>query len=261
MNISEKVSNILETIKPYFKNKGVQTDLSYVSFIVSLLPIPGVQQSAQIADRILSSKVLKKQLDELWKQITETNKRITDISGELGKIKETATTIKHNSSLDKGLNQLIQGIVSDIKNNTEWVLETENWSYQEILNSTVKADFAAIIARNKSSNVVENTEIRAIKTHLHASNKSQNFFDGTKFSGGKGSVGMNGITTKGDIEIKDSGIGLGPGGSLIFGVNPNIVRGVCPFCDTEIQADKRQLASYSMITCPKCSRSLPFSIN
>ncbi len=79
----------------------------------------------------------------------------------------------------------------------------------------------------------------------------------------KGSVGMDGITTKGDIEVKDSSIGFGAGSSLVFGSNPNIISGNCPFCNKKIEIDKRQLTGHSMIKCPNrmSGREMLFSIN
>ena len=261
MNITEKIQTIYYNLKTYCSDKSLHEDVSYLAFLVSLLPIPGVQQSAQVVDRIMSSKTLKKDFDELWDLINHTNKTISAITDDLEKLKETALTIQHNSELNSHLENLLNSIVAKFHENTEWIMETENWSYQELLNSTVEADFAAVISRNQSTNVVEQTEIKAEKTHLHASDGSKNFFDNTRFIGQKGSVAMQGITTKGDIIVQDSGVGFHAGGALIFGGNPNIVRGNCPLCGTKVQADKRELIKYQYVQCPGCKRNLPFNID
>ncbi|WP_143150560.1 hypothetical protein [Arenibacter nanhaiticus] len=98
---------------------------------------------------------------------------------------------------------------------------------------------------------------------MHASGNSKNYVNKTTFSSSKRSVGMEGISTQGNIMVEESGIGFGEGSSLFFGGNPNLVSGNCPYCNTKIEVDKRQLAGYTSVKCPNpiCGRILNFTIN
>ncbi len=261
MNIIEKAKQFLEVVKIHLQNEHLTDEFSYYAFLLSLLPIPGVQQVGQTVDRIFANKSLKNRLDSIWNEINSANDRISSIEDEFLKLKEIAGTIKYNKNLDDKLNEVTQAIVSELQEQTEWVVETENWSYQSILNSIVDADFAQIIAINNSVNTIENSEIKAKKTHLYSSNYSQNFVDKTKFTSNEGSIEMNGISTQGNIFVEGSGIGIGEGSGLFFGGNPNLVNGNCPFCQTMLQVDKRQLNSYSQVQCQNCKRTMPFTIN
>lgn len=261
MKIIDKAKQFVDVVKIHLQNEHMTDDFSYYAFLLSLLPIPGVQQVSQTIDRIFANKSLKSRLDSIWIEINSANDRICTIEDEFLRLQEIAGTIKYNKNLNEQLSEVTETIVSELNEQTEWIVETENWSYQSILNSIVEADFAQIIAINNSVNTIENSEIKAKKTHLHASNNSQNFVDKTKFSSKGGSVEMNGISTQGNITVEGSGIGFGEGSALIFGGNPNLVSGNCPFCQTMLQIDKRQLSGYSQIQCHNCTRTMSFTIN
>lgn len=261
MNIIDKAKQFVETVKIHLQNEHLTDDFSYYAFILSLLPIPGVQQVGQTVDRIFANQSLKNRLDSIWSEINSANDRISTIEDEFLKLHEIAATIKYNKNLNEQLGDVTQTIVAELQEQTTWIVETEGWSYQSILNSIVEADFAQIIARNNSVNTIENSEIKAKKTHLHASNKSQNFVDKTKFTSPKGGVEMNGISTQGNIIVEGSGIGFGEGSAIIFGGNPNLVSGKCPFCQSMLQVDKRQLAGYSQIQCHNCKHTMTFTIS
>ena len=261
MNIIEKSKQFIEVVKIHLQNENMTDDFSYYAFILSLLPIPGFQQVGQTVDRIFANKSLKSRLDYIWSEINLTNEKISTIEDELLRLQEIAGTVKYNNNLEDQLNEVTKFIISELHDQTEWVVESENWSYQSILNSIIEADFAQIIARNNSINTVENSEIKAKKTLLHASNNSHNYINKTKFSSNEGNVEMNGISTQGNVNVEGSGIGFGEGGSLFFGGNPNLVSGNCPFCHTLLQIDKKQLSRYSQIQCHKCKNTMPFTIN
>lgn len=265
MKITKKAKEIFQFTKQHFEeNEHLHDDIGYTAFLLSLLPIPVFKEINQVIDRLSSDKSLKIKFDDVWEHIQSTNSKISDLEDDLEKLQEIGGTVNYNEEIKTQVEDLVKDIISNFEDDseTEWIMETENWSYQEVLNSIVEADFTGIIAKNNSTNVVENTEIKSAKTHLHASNNSQNFVDKTKFTGDEGSVGMDGITTKGNITVEGSGIGFGPGSAIIFGGNPNLVSGSCPFCNTKIQVDKRKLRGYSKIKCPNtsCGKELNFSI-
>jgi len=262
MNIIERTKELIQTVKIHLKNEHLHEDVSYTSFWLSLLPIPGFLQLNQVISRVSSDKALKIRLENIWSEIKATNDTIENIENDVEKLKEIGGTVNFNKKLKEQVENIVSDITENLKSDTEteWVMETENWSYQEVLNSFVETDFAAIIAKNNSTNVIENTEIKSKKTHLHAKDGSKNFIDNTKFSSPSGNVGMDGITTKGNITVQGSSIGLGAGSSLNFGGNPNLVSANCPFCLTKIEVDKRKLIGYSSLKCPNlsCGKTLNF---
>jgi hypothetical protein len=261
MNIKDKAKQFVEVVKIHLQNESITDDFSYYAFLLSLLPIPGVQQVGQTVDRIFASKSLKTRLDKIWSEINSANDRILTIEDEFLKLQEIAGTVKYNKHLEEQVNDVTKTIVSELQEQTEWVVETENWSCQSILNSIVEADFAQIIARNNSMNTIENSEIKAKKTYLHASNNSQNFVDKTKFTINNGGVEMNGIYTQGNIDVEGSRIGFGEGSALIFGGNPNLVSGNCPYCQILLKVDKRKLKRDRQIQCYNCKKTMSFTIN
>ncbi len=261
MEAFDKAKEYFEVIKIHLKNDKLTDDLSYYAFLLSLLPIPGIQQVGQTIDRIFSNKSLKSKLDNIWDEINSVNDKISTIEDGIQKLQVIASTFKFNSSLNDELSDIIHSIASETPVEKEWIVETENWSYQSILNSIVEANIAQIIARDNSVNKIENSEIKANKTHLHASNNSQNYVDKTKFYNDLGSVEMNGIATQGNIIIEGSGIGFREGGTLFFGAIPNLVSVKCPFCQTILEFDKRQLSGKSQIQCHSCKSIMSFTTN
>lgn len=260
------IKEIIDWLKlNYSENEYVSEDLAYTAFLVSLIPVPGIQQTGQILDRIFSKKSLEIQIKDVWTSIRSIEESLEAVSEDVEKVKEIASIVNSQGELKERVEKIIQESIADIKEDkdSEWILETENWSYQEVLNSIVHADTAKIVTRNNSSNVLEDTEIRAKRTHLHASYNSRNFLNRTNFTSPGGSVGMQGISTQGNIFIEGSSVGFGENSALIFGGNPNLVKGNCPFCGMTIELDKRQLVGHTQIQCPNpvCQRILPFTIN
>jgi hypothetical protein len=74
--MNEKIKGILEIFKPTWNNEAILADLAYCAFFVSLIPIPGIQQSAQILDRIIANKELSVRFNEVWEEIKLTNSKL-----------------------------------------------------------------------------------------------------------------------------------------------------------------------------------------
>ncbi|HBD93213.1 MAG TPA: hypothetical protein DDY71_16725 [Spirochaetia bacterium] len=262
MEIKDKIKGIFDILKIIWNNKALHNDLSYYSFILSLLPIHGLQQTAQVFDKIFSNKELNLRFEDLWQEINSINSKLKDINDLALKYHEIAGIVKYNENLNNKISLAITDTIQYLKNEkSEWTMLTEDWSYQEVINSIVTVDYAQIISINGSKNIIENTEIKANRTLLHASDKSKNYVNNTTFTGLSGAVGMNNVATEGNIVVEDSGIGFGNGGAIYFGDNPHLVNGKCPFCNTEIQIDKRKLIGYSQIKCFNCKKEMPFTLN
>jgi len=165
MKILEKTKELLDIVKIHLTNEHLHDDVSYTAFILSLLPIPVFQQCNQIIDRISSNKALKIRLDEIWTEINSTNDKVSQINVDIEKLQEIGGTVNYNKNLKVQVEKLVSEIIKDLKsdNDSEWIMETENWSYQEVLNSIIETDFVAIIAKDNSVNMVKNTEIKTKK--------------------------------------------------------------------------------------------------
>ncbi|PYZ96621.1 hypothetical protein CR205_13015 [Alteribacter lacisalsi] len=256
--IKEKITQIKSYLKTLPKSQQVAEDLDYFTFLATLIPVPGYQQAALLVNKLVANHNLNLLITELRDSIYQTNTRISTIENDIEKIQSMATTVSAVSSLDEKINLIIEQAQQELP--SEFIVETENWSTQTIINQIINADFTSVSANNNSHNRIENVEINSRRTHLRATNHSSNYLQGTDFKDTTGTVGVNGITQKGNIQITGNSIGFGEGGTLIFG-NPNEVNGKCSKCNYHIVADKTVLQRYSSIQCPQCKNILPFKLN
>jgi hypothetical protein len=220
-----KAKDIKELLKLVRDNKGFQDDVGYYSFILSLLPIPGLQQAGQVLNKLSSDHKLKLEFDELRTLIEENNDRLNEVEDEVSRIKELAVTLETNGVLYQSLNDKIVNLLSELEEDkTEFEVETKGWSTQVLVKQLIEADLVSITAVDNSINVIQDTKIRAKKTKLTAENGSINYIDGTKLSGDRGHVNINGIKQGGNVTIEGSSVNLNQGGvdlgggSGIFGL-------------------------------------------
>lgn len=261
-NIKDKVISILTTLKQLPNNPAVLEDADILSFIISLIPIPGVEQVGQIANKIVSEQQLKVKLSEIKDQILTTNERITTLESDIERVGEIANTAASVTKIQKSLDQFI-ALLAELLNNqgSEFIVETSDRSIQAVISQLIEVDWVSISAANHSKNIFKHTKIKARRTHLKAHNNSMNIIDGTEFSGHDGSVSMNNISQEGDIEISGASVGFGEGGALMFGARPTTVEGNCPRCNFRIVVEAFKLQGYSSIQCPSCFSILPFRVN
>ena len=257
MSDNKSIEVASNSIRKMWEKHGIQEPMRFLGFCLSMLPIPGIQQAGMALDRHLGDKAFNSQLEELWAEISLANDLVSKVATLEEAIQEIAKTIESSPALEAKTSQFIASLSSNQK---EFSVLTENHSYQELRNSIVHADISAFVARDGSTNVIQNSTVNSEKTHLHATNNSKNFVDGTTFQGSGGAVSMQGISTQGPISVQGSGIGFGAGGSISFGGNPNLVSATCPVCDERLQADKRELAKYSQVQCHKCKTVLPYKL-
>lgn len=208
-------------------------------------------------DRHLSDKALEEELSQVWSQLQAVNDTIDKVETLEQAIAEIAQTVQSNSELLAACEHLSGTLASKC---SEFVVDTTDNSYQQIVNSVIQAGRVFISAIGASTNVLENSQVISPSTHLHASGGSRNFVDGTTFTDGSGTVGMQGISTQGNIHVSGSSVGFASGSALIFGGNPNEVSGDCPICHRRITVDKRQLTGFTSIRCPHCSNVIPFQV-
>jgi|GEM_PF-1899955 len=164
MTIAQKLVDAYSFIKTKVTTSKYLDNASYTAFIVSLLPIPVVSQSAAVLDRIAADQSAKNEFDAVWTSIASANARLSEQADSIERVQQIAATLQFNTAIANQLNELLSKILATLaQENNEWEVLTKNWSFQAILNSLVDVDQASITALNNSQNVVQNTRIHAKK--------------------------------------------------------------------------------------------------
>ena len=249
--IKERITQIKGFLKTLPKNQQVAEDLDYFTFLATLIPVPGYQQAALVVNKLVANHNLNLLITELRESIYQTNTRLSTIENDVEKIQSMATTVSAVSLLEDKINLIMEQAHQELP--SEFIVETEEWSSQTILNQIINAEFTSVSANNNSHNRLQNVDINSSRTHLRATNHSSNYLQGTRFNNptGSGSVGMNGITQQGDIQVSGNSVAFERGGALIFG-NTNQLKAECPNCKNVIAAHKVELQRHSHIKCPQC---------
>lgn len=255
--IKDKITQIKAFFKTLPSNQQIAEDLDYYTFLATLIPVPGYQQAALYVNKLVANHNLNLLINELRDSIYQTNTKIAIIEDDIEKIQKMASTVSAVSALDDKINAIIEQAKLELP--SEFIVETEGWSTQTIINQIINADYTSVSANNNSHNRLLGVEINSPITHLRAINHSSNYLDGTQFKDANGSVGINGITQQGNIQVTGNSIGFGgSGGALIFG-DPDEVRAQCPDCPNIITAKKSELQAYSRVQCPNCKNIFSFS--
>lgn len=257
MTEKNPIDESASAIRRLWEKHGVKKPMRLLGFCLSLLPVPIIQQAGQALDRHLSDRDIEQEIESIWSKLAELNAKVDSSETLEIAISEVAKTVETNAELRSRCERLSAMLASK---ESVFSIETEDHSYQELVRSLIKASRVRISATNASTNVIKDTQVHSPNTHLHASGGSSNYVDRTQFVDGKGSVGMQGISTKGDIHVTGNSVGFGAGGALIFGGNPNLVSGQCPICKKLVEVDKSQLRGYANVQCPHCKAVLPFSV-
>jgi hypothetical protein len=258
MSQQNSIQASANAIRILWEKHGVKAPFRLLGFCLSLLPIPVIQQAGAALDRHLADKALDAELDRVWSRLEATNAAVAKIETLEAAIAEIAQTVQSNNDLLNFCEHLSSTLAGK---GSEFIVDTADKSYQQIVNSVVQAGRVFISATSGSTNVLENTKVESPSTRLHASGGSRNFVDGTTFTDYSGTVEMKGISTQGDIYVSGNSIGFGLGSELSFGGNPNEVSGMCPKCGLRVTVDKRRLIGFSSIQCPHCSQVHSFSVD
>lgn len=259
-SIKERVLVAYQYLTGLIDNDAFLEDIDWLTFLVTMAPIPGVQQMGQLANKIIFDKELKVKFDNIKHQTTEFNHRLAQIEDDVTKIGAIATTVGSVTKLEELVDSLIKEAISKIQTEqTEFIVDTRNWSTQTLIRQMIDVDWVKVSAVDNSRNELRNTQIKAKNTHLIAHNNSHNIIDGTDFSSDQGRVGMNSISQTGHVSIEGSSIGLYDGSSLILGPSYEL-KAICPICHTELGINKRDLIGKTSIQCPVCKTILPFSL-
>jgi hypothetical protein len=99
-----KIEHIINLVKLVRDNKAFQDDVSYYSFLLSLIPVPGGQQAGQVINKLSSDHELKHEFDKFKESIDTNSDRLGDVENELIRIHEYAIILDSNDDLDTLLN-------------------------------------------------------------------------------------------------------------------------------------------------------------
>ncbi|QYR52963.1 hypothetical protein [Lysobacter soyae] len=257
MSHTQQVEQSASAVRRMWERHGIKQPLRFVAFCLSMLPIPVIQQVGQAVDRHLSDKDLDDRLQGLWDKVVALNAAAQTAETVEDAVIEVARAVESSPELQQETRALLQQLGIQQK---EFIAIAEDGSFQSILNSLVVAESAVFSSRSGATTSIEGATVQADRTLLHSTGGSKNYVSNSTFQGVGGSVGMQGISTQGNITVQGSSVGFGPNSSLSFGGNPYLVSGKCPNCGTLNQADRRQLTGYTHIQCAGCKAALPFSL-
>ena len=257
----DQIEGILEQLKGLPDNPAVLEDADLLTFVISLLPLPGVQQAGQIANRIVVNRSLNTKLTALKDEIHKTNEKIANLEDGIQRVGAFALTAESVAAIETMVRDMVNAVVEELGESTsEFSMETSDWSMQVLIKQIVEADLVSISAIRGSQNILSDTKVRAKKTRLRAHDHSTNILDGTEIGDDSGSVGFRGIGQTGDVSVGPNSIGFhGTGGSLNFGAKPDTVSADCPACTKQIIVERHSLVGKTHVKCPHCGGVFPFN--
>ena len=88
MNIIDKAREIYNNLLNLQLFAHEKFSLSYAAFVLGLLPIPGLQQTAQVMDRIISEETLANQFNCIWEEIQKIEGKIVNLQEGNDKIQK-----------------------------------------------------------------------------------------------------------------------------------------------------------------------------
>lgn len=264
---AENVLAACNETRTFWQEHGIPKPVQFFAFCLSLLPLPVISPAAKALEKHLSDKASAEKFAAVYAAIAALDPDLAKIASLEEAVQQIAKTVASHAALLAQVEEFTKGLGGTIP---DFQMLTEDHSYQALVNCIVEADFAQIVARNYSENLIENTSIEARQTHLHASGNSRNVINGAKFnSKGLGKASFNGMACQqGDMLIGEVSVNGGVGGfmqfadgaSLTFGVQrPALHFGSCPGCGSTLTATAEQLARDTHIQCPAYLRISPIT--
>ncbi len=257
MSHTPQVEQSASAVRRMWERHGIKQPLRFVAFCLSLLPIPVIQQVGQALDRHLSDNDFDTRLQELWNKVVAINAAAQAAETLEDAVVEVARAVESSPALQRETRSLLQQLGAGQR---EFIAIAEENSFQNILNSLVAAESAVFSSRSGATTYIEGTRVQAERTLFHSTGGSKNYINNSTFEGLGGSVGMQSMSTEGNISVQGSSVGFGKNSSLIFGRSSFLVSGNCPKCGKLNQVDQRQLTGYTHIQCQGCKVALPFRL-
>jgi hypothetical protein len=272
MNPANIVAERLAVVKAFISglgaNQAVQEDVGFLSFVLTLLPIPGVQQAAQVTQRLADNQGLNLKLSEIWQAIARTNEAVRTIDDLSLKVETITNTVRFNSELQRKVEEAIAELKQNLaQDDSSWAVETSGCSTQQLMNVIVEASTVSVSADGNSKNFLDRVSVAAKHTKLTATNGSLNSISDSSFKGPAGEVRMQGEhTQRGNVTLQDSSVGFSGDSEVQFGgwrmgtrdgnfvigtVQPAVPLLRCPICQAQFPRPANAIA-FTGCQCPKC---------
>jgi hypothetical protein len=197
--IRQSLKAIREALTKQRPNGATDATLDWLTFLLSLIPVPGVAEASAIANKVFNDRSLGVRFDAIVTGIGQLDSRINAMESGLQRVEVIGAIAKDNADALA----LVKAFFDELKSReTEFSVETADWSTQQIIRTLIEADWVSISATNQSENFVVGTKVRAGKTSLVAKDGSKNVIQDSSFSADKGSVTMMGKhTQQGNVSL------------------------------------------------------------
>lgn len=276
---ASKLAAIREALTKERPSGAVDATLDWLTFLVSLVPVPGVAESAAIANKIMNDRALNSRFDGIVAEISKFNDRIQQMESGLQRVELIGATVKDNTAI----HSLLIGFFGELKSKTtEFSVETSDWSTQQIIRTLIDADWVSISATNRSQNLIDETHVTSKKASLIAKGGSRNVIRDSSFGGDKGSVTMAGQhTQQGNVSLEGPSVTYqGPNsqtetggwymgtdhkgdfvmsskGKPFMSVSTTPLYRIRCRCGHERQMKGTELTGQTNLTCPSCGAVAP----
>lgn len=273
--MQNKVIEILNSLNNQEgSSKLIKKNSDWLTFLISLLPLPLISEGFEIANKIIADKELKITLEQL---VAEFDERFETINSELETVKEMSLLFNSDDRFKEKVEEIIIEISEKSNLENEVLIETDRNSIQKFVNQIIESNIVNIDTKNRSSVYIDNSKINAEKVHLKATDNSINHFENSTFTSKNSTVDLTGVSQEGKVSL-DKGISFDDGASISgngiisgsgsisygenaihFGREPDLV-GNCSECGTQIAITNEEYKKMKneYINCPneRCNKKM-----
>jgi hypothetical protein len=209
----EKVRQLFEHLKTLSGNESVKSAADWLTFIIAMLPIPGVSHGAAVASKVMADRELKAQFDGIAATIQSLDARIGAMESGLDRIGAMQEAARGSQAIQGMLAAFFEALKA---RGTEINIDTSDWSRQAFVNTLLQSDLVSISASRYSQNIIARSDVQAQKTTLKATGHSSNLVSDSKFTGPGGEVTLEGThTQQGTVIMEGPSFGFrGPNAAL-----------------------------------------------
>jgi len=276
--MKSKVIEIMESLNQKGgSNKLIKKNSDWLTFLISLLPLPAISEGFEIANKIIADKELKNTLEQL---IGEFDEKFEEINDELETVKEMSLLFNSDDRFKEKIEDIIIQISEINTSENEVLIETDKDSIQKFVNQIIESNIVSINTKNRSNVYIDNSIITADKIQLKATDYSRNYFDNSTFTSKSSTVNLTGVSQEGKVSL-DTGISFDGGANISgdgtisgsgsisdglntihLGIEPEWL-GNCSECGTKIALpnEKYMMINSEYIICPneRCNKKLSVS--
>src|SRR5699024_7932159 len=150
----------------------IKKNSDWLTFLISLLPLPAISEGFEIANKIIADKELKNTLEQL---IGEFDEKFVEINDKLETEKEMSLLFNSDDRLKVKIEVIIIHIYEINTSEYEVLIETDKDSIQKFVNQIIESNIVSIHTKNRSNVYIDNSIITADKFQLKATDYSRNY--------------------------------------------------------------------------------------